>query len=70
MGQNNFQVPFSSALADVWELKTRPPHPKKVLIFATFQEMPYAFPVSSMVVFYLINNKVRSLTWSKFNVLL
>lgn len=47
MGQNNFQVSLSSALADLWGLKIKPPHPKKVLIFATFQEMPYAFPVNS-----------------------
>lgn len=48
MRQNNFQVPLSFALAGLWGLKTKLPHAKKVLTFATFQEMPYAFPRNSM----------------------
>lgn len=53
MGQNNFQVPLSSALAGHWGLKTKLPHAWKVLPCATFQELPYAFPLNSMTVFYL-----------------
>lgn len=65
MGQNNFQVPLISALVGLWDLKPKLPHPKKVLIFATCQEMPCAFPLNNMTVFYLLNDKVRSLNLGK-----
>lgn len=44
-------------------LKTKPPHPKKVLIFTTFWEI--TFTLNSMTIFYLINNKVKSLNLVK-----
>lgn len=63
VGDGTKQLSGASQFCRSLGLKTKPPHPKNVLIFATCQEI--TFPLNSMTVFYLINNKVRSLNLVK-----